>query len=194
MEGASVDNLESFFSLGIPHGTNRGLLEGLLPDKPFCPLPPKDEIASLVDDYLQQFNSMCPIFRPSALLSLCDDDNLQSIFNFPGRWASLNVVLAIGYMLRIENSSLVQIYHQKSWLFMKNALGVLNELCFGLPDLWTVQALLGMVRRTTALRGNLTNSTFFIDRLSIGDSEQPALWVFNFLCYANMPSDSIGTK
>ncbi|CAI7573974.1 unnamed protein product [Penicillium glandicola] len=125
---------------------NRDLLEGLFPNKLLCPLPPKDEIASLVDDYLQQFNPLCPIFQPSSLLSLCDDDNLQGIFNSPGRWASLNVVLAIGYMLRVKDSSLVQIEHQKSWLFMKNALGVLNELCFGLPDLWTVQALLGMIR------------------------------------------------
>ncbi|KAK4868193.1 hypothetical protein LT330_007391 [Penicillium expansum] len=48
-------------------------------------------------------------------------------------------------MLRIKNSSLVQTDRQKSWMFMKNALGILNELCFGLPDLWTVQALIGMI-------------------------------------------------
>ncbi|CAG8895661.1 unnamed protein product [Penicillium egyptiacum] len=144
MEGGSVDNLEFLLPLGL-QGANRGLLEGLSPDKHFCPLPPKHEIASLVNDYLQQYNSMVPIFRPSSLLSLCDDDNLHDIFNFPGRWASLNVALAMGHILRIENSSVVQIDRQKGWLFMKNALGVLNDLCFGLPDIWAVQALLGMV-------------------------------------------------
>ncbi|KAJ5520711.1 hypothetical protein N7463_001164 [Penicillium fimorum] len=144
-EGGCVDNLESFLSSGIHQKTDRGLLEGLISDKDFCPFPPKNEIASLVNDYLQQFNPLCPIFQPSLLLSLCDDDNLQTIFDFPGRWASLNVVLAIGFMLRVKGSSFVQVEHQKSWLFMKNALGVLNELCFGPPDLWTVQALLGMI-------------------------------------------------
>ncbi|KAJ5816971.1 hypothetical protein N7447_009204, partial [Penicillium robsamsonii] len=144
-EGGCVDSLESFLSSGIHQKTDRGLLEGLFPDKHFCPLPPIDEIASLVNDYLQQFNPLCPIFQPSSLLSLYDDDNLQTIFNFPGRWASLNVVLAIGFMLRVKGSSSVQAEHQKSWLFMKNALGVLNELCFGPPDLWTVQGLLGII-------------------------------------------------
>ncbi|OQE34569.1 hypothetical protein PENCOP_c017G05841 [Penicillium coprophilum] len=145
MESGCVENLESFFSPGVHQKTDQGLLKGLFPDKHFCPLPPKDEIASLVNDYLQQFNPLCPIFQPSSLLALCDDDNLQGIFDSPSRWASLNVVLAISSMLRVKNSSLVQAEHQKSWLFMKNALGVLNELCFGLPDLWTVQALLGMI-------------------------------------------------
>ncbi|KAG0156138.1 hypothetical protein PDIDSM_3314 [Penicillium digitatum] len=144
-EGASVDNLQSFLSLGRHQGSNRSPLEGLFPDKPFSPLPSKDEKLSLVNDYLQQINSLIPIFQPSSLLSLCEDDNLQGILNIPGRWASLNVVLALGYMLRIKNSSLVQTDRQKSWMFMKNALGVLNELCFGLPDLWTVQALIGMI-------------------------------------------------
>ncbi|OQE87631.1 hypothetical protein PENNAL_c0019G09709 [Penicillium nalgiovense] len=146
MEGGSVGNLESLLPLGLDQGTNRGLLEGLFPDKHFCPLPPKEEIVSLVNGYLQQFNSLVPIFQPSSLLSLCDDDNLHGIFNSPGRWASLNVALAMGYMLRIENNSPVQIDRQKGWLFMKNALGVLNDLCFGFPDLWAVQALLGMIR------------------------------------------------
>ncbi|OQE26069.1 hypothetical protein PENFLA_c007G03850 [Penicillium flavigenum] len=144
-QGGSVGNLEFLLPLGLHQGTNQGLLEGLFPDKHFCPLPPKDEIISLVNDYLQQFNSLVPIFQPSSLLSLCDDDNLQGIFNSPGRWASLNVALAMGYMLRIENNSSVHIDRQKGWFFMKNALGVLNDLCFGLPDLWAVQALLGMV-------------------------------------------------
>lgn len=194
MEGASVDNLQSFLSLGLYQGSNQGPLEGLFPDRAFSPLPPKDEIILLVNDYLQQFNSLCPIFQPSSLLSLCEESNLPGLLNFPGRWASLNVVLAIGYMVRIKNTSIVQADRQKSWLFMKNALGVLDELCIGLPDLWTVQALVGMVRRTTALREDVTNTTRSIDPLSDGDIKQPALRVFNFLRYANMSYDSTRTK
>lgn len=194
MEGASVDNLQSFLSLGRHRGSNRGPLEGLFSDKHFSPLPPKDEIILLVNDYLQQFNSLCPIFQQSSLLSLCEENNLQGLINFPGRWASLNVVLAIGYMMRIENTSIVQTDRQKSWLSMKNALGVLNELCFGLPDLWSVQALIGMVRRTTALREDVTNMTRSIDLLPVGDIKPPALRVFNFLRYANMSRDSTRTK
>lgn len=146
MEGASVGNLQSFLSLSLHQGSNRDPLEGLFPDKAFSPLPPKDEIISLVNDYLEQFNLLCPIFQPSSLLLLCEEKKLQGLLNFPSRWASLNVVLAIGHMVRIKNTSTVQAGRQKSWLFMKNALGVLNDLCFGLPDVWTVQALIGMVR------------------------------------------------
>ncbi|KAL2696293.1 hypothetical protein AAEP93_002707 [Penicillium crustosum] len=145
MEGASVGNLQSFLSLSLHQGSNRDPLEGLFPDKAFSPLPPKDEIISLVNDYLEQFNLLCPIFQPSSLLSLCEEKKLQGLLNFPSRWASLNVVLAIGHMVRIKNTSTVQAGRQKSWLFMKNALGVLNDLCFGLPDVWTVQALIGMI-------------------------------------------------
>lgn len=192
MEGASVDNLQSFLSLGLYQRSRRDPLESLFPDKPFSPLPPKDEIILLVNDYLQLFNSLCPIFQPSSLLSLCEENNLQGLLKFPSRWASLNVVLAIGYMVRIKNTSIVQADRQKSWLFMKNALGFLSELCFGLPDLWTVQALIGMVRRTNSLREDVTNST--IDLLSVRDIKQPALRVFNFLCYANMSCDSTRTK
>lgn len=194
MEGASVDNLQSFLSLGLYQGSNRGPLEGLFPDRAFSPLPPKDEITLLVNDYLQHFNSLCPIFQPSSLLSLCEENNLQGLLKFPSLWASLNVVLAIGYMVRMKNTSIVQADRQKSWLFMKNALGVLSELCFGLPDLWTAQALIGMVRRTTALREDVTNPTRSIDPLSVWDIKQPALRVFNFLRYANMPCYSTGTK
>ncbi|KAH8426126.1 fungal specific transcription factor domain-containing protein [Aspergillus melleus] len=50
----------------------------------------------------------------------------------------------MGYILRIKDKSVAQPDHQKSWHFIKNALGALTEICLGAPDLWAVQALIGM--------------------------------------------------
>jgi hypothetical protein len=59
-------------------------------------------------------------------------------------WASLNVTLALAYMLRKMNNSHHNDDEQKAWSFMKNALGVLSELTVRNTDLQSVQALLGM--------------------------------------------------
>lgn len=101
---------------------------------------------SLLHDYLQYVNGLCPLFQPSVLISVFESDSLNAMVRFPGRWACINIVLAMGYVLRIRDKSVAQHAHQKSWHFIKNALGALTEICLGPPDLWAVQALVGMVR------------------------------------------------
>ncbi|KAL3472646.1 hypothetical protein BJX99DRAFT_249515 [Aspergillus californicus] len=101
------------------------------PRKVFCPLPSKKEASSLLYEYLHNFNSLYPLFDQGSL-----DVPLQS----SARWASINVVLALGIVFR---------------LLIKNALGVFHDLCLGQPDLWSIQALLGMpcnFLATTAIR------------------------------------------
>ncbi|KKK14330.1 hypothetical protein AOCH_001059, partial [Aspergillus ochraceoroseus] len=113
--------------------------------KAFYPLPPKEEVLSILDDFLQNFNKMCPLFQPAKLVALFQQDKLDINSQSPACWASINVVLALGTSSRVKNWEAVQPDYQKSWFFIKNALSVLNRLCLGPASLWSIQALLGII-------------------------------------------------
>lgn len=115
------------------------------PRKTFYPLPSKEEISALLHEYLQNFNTLCPLFEQAKLVSLFNQDNLDVALRSPALWASANVVFALGIAFRINDGAVVQSEYQKSWLFMKNAFGTFHDLCLGEPDMWSIQALLGMV-------------------------------------------------
>lgn len=100
---------------------------------------------SLLHDYMQTVNTLCPLFQPSVLTSIFGSPDLDAMFRFPGHWACINIVLALGHIVRIKGRSVAQPDHQKSWYFIKNALGALTEICLGPPNLWAIQALIGMV-------------------------------------------------
>ncbi|RDW86162.1 fungal specific transcription factor domain-containing protein [Aspergillus mulundensis] len=121
-----------------------GLSEDDFPKKAFCPLPSKEEASSLLYEYLQNFNCLCPLFEQAKLISLINEENLDSALRTPSCWASANVVFALGIAFRIKNKSVAHSEHQRSWLFIKNAFGTFHDLCLGQPDLWSIQALLGM--------------------------------------------------
>jgi hypothetical protein len=78
-------------------------------------------------------------------VSLFDQDNLDVVLQSPALWASVNVVFALAIAFRIKDRTTAQAEHQRSWLFIKNAFSVYHDLCLGQPDLWSIQALLGMV-------------------------------------------------
>ncbi|KAL3466782.1 fungal-specific transcription factor domain-containing protein [Aspergillus heterothallicus] len=121
-----------------------GSSSGDFPRKMFCPLPSKEEASSLLYEYLRNFNCLCPLFEQAKLVSLFDQDNLDVVLEAPALWASVNVVFALGIAFRITDRTTAQAEHQRSWLFMKNAFSVYHDLCMGQPDLWSIQALLGM--------------------------------------------------
>ncbi|KAL4939056.1 hypothetical protein BDV06DRAFT_214603 [Aspergillus oleicola] len=112
--------------------------------KAFCPLPSKDEALSLLYEYLQNFNSLCPLFEKAKLVALFNQDHLEAALRAPACWASANVVFALAIAFRVETGNAAHSDHQKSWLYMKNAFGTFHDLCLGQPDLWAIQALLGM--------------------------------------------------
>ncbi|KAL4866662.1 hypothetical protein BDV12DRAFT_132000 [Aspergillus spectabilis] len=114
------------------------------PRKVFCPLPPEEEASSLLYEYLQNFNSLCPLFEQDKLVSLFSQGNMNISIQTAARWAGINVVLSLAIAFRIKNGSVAQSEHQRSWLFIKNAFGTFHDLCLGAPDMWSVQALLGM--------------------------------------------------
>jgi hypothetical protein len=108
-------------------------------------LPTMAEIMVLLLQYLEKFNPLCPLFEPLSLLSICDGD-CYSPSTQPDRWACINVVLALAYMMRDEPPDGTHKNSEAAWTFMENALLVVNALC-GEETLWAAQALLGMVYR-----------------------------------------------
>lgn len=56
-------------------------------------LPPKDRVLSLVEKSFQGFHPAYPLFDKSRFMSVFD--SLDISVNDPGRWACLNVVLAL---------------------------------------------------------------------------------------------------
>ncbi|KAL4740208.1 fungal-specific transcription factor domain-containing protein [Aspergillus similis] len=125
------------------NATSFGMLDDKFP-KAFCPLPSKEEAASLLYQYLQNFNCLCPLFEQAKLISLFNGDNLSTALRVPSCWASVNVVFALGIAFRVKDRTVAHSEHQRSWLFIKNAFGTIHDLCLGQPDLWSIQALLGM--------------------------------------------------
>ncbi|PWY81725.1 hypothetical protein BO94DRAFT_536936 [Aspergillus sclerotioniger CBS 115572] len=109
----------------------------------FCPLPPQEDIVHLLHHYMEYFNAMFPVFRQSDILFLFPGEHVDIRSQSPGQWACINAVLAVSYMLP-QNGASPQIGHQKSWLFLKNALEAVGELYLGPPDIQGLQALLVM--------------------------------------------------
>lgn len=141
----SLGNLSSLLSAKhLDQNTTNSPLHGAFPSRVFCSLPTKDEIVSLVQGYIEDFNMLFPIFQRSELLSLFNQKSLDMRVQTPSQWACINAVLATAYMIRPQEASGTD-HHQKSWLFIQNALEMVNELCFGPPDLLGLQALLLLV-------------------------------------------------
>ncbi|KAL4885008.1 fungal-specific transcription factor domain-containing protein [Aspergillus karnatakaensis] len=121
-----------------------GTLSDDFPRKVYCPLPPEEEASSLLYEYLQNFNSLCPLFEQAKLVSLFGQGNFNIALETAARWACINVVLALAIAFRMKSKNSAQAEHQRSWLFIKNAFGTLHDLCLAPPDMWSIQALLGM--------------------------------------------------
>jgi hypothetical protein len=110
----------------------------------FKPLPPKDEALSLFKDFFENFNCMFPLYHEPTFMHLVEKQYSRDPYEGSGWWASINVVLALAYRIRVMSNVVPQEDDQKAWLYLKNAMGVLTELTLRNTDLLSVQALLGM--------------------------------------------------
>jgi len=110
----------------------------------FKPLPPKGEALSLFKDFFENFNCMFPLFHEPTFMHLVDKQYSKDPYEGSGWWASINVVLAIAYRIRVMSHVVPAEDDQKAWMYLKNSLGVLTELTMRNTDLFSVQALLGM--------------------------------------------------
>ncbi|OGM44056.1 hypothetical protein ABOM_007314 [Aspergillus bombycis] len=139
----SLENLSSLLSAkDLDENATNSPLDGAFPYRVFCSLPTKEETVSLVQDFIEDFNMLFPIFQRSELLSLFNQKCLDMRVQTPSQWACINAVLATAYMIRPLDEGSGTDHHQKSWLFIQNALEIVNELCLGPPDLLGLQALL----------------------------------------------------
>ncbi|KAJ6137992.1 hypothetical protein N7471_004478 [Penicillium samsonianum] len=110
----------------------------------FKPLPPKEEALSLFKDFFENFNCMFPLFHEATFMHLVERQYSRDPYEGSGWWASINVVLAIAHRLRVMSNLVPHEEDKRSWLYLKNAMGVLTELTMRNTDLLSVQALLGM--------------------------------------------------
>lgn len=111
----------------------------------FKPLPPKNEALSLLKDFFENFNCMFPLFHEPTFMHLVDLQYSPEPHEGSGWWASLNVALAIAHRLRVMSKLVSREEDLKAWAYLKNAMGVVTELTMRNTDLFSVQALLGMV-------------------------------------------------
>ena len=110
----------------------------------FLQLPPKQEAASLLQDYFENFNCMSPLFHQPTFMNLFDREYSGHPCEGPGWWASLNIVLAIAHRLRVMNRVVPAEDDQKAWGYLKNAMTVFSDLVMRNTDLMSIQALIGL--------------------------------------------------
>ena len=110
----------------------------------FIPLPEKEEALSLVNAYFDHLNSMFPLFHRPTFMHLFERQYSNNPYDSPGWWASLNSIFATAHRMSVMSGMLPRSEDFKSWAYIKNAMGVFNELTMRSTDLLGVQALLSM--------------------------------------------------
>lgn len=108
-------------------------------------MPPKEEAVVMFRDYFAAFNQFCQLFCQEEFMATVEQEYSKAeTYHRRGVWASMNIVLSIEYTRRARGISDCE-DSRRSLLHLKNAMAVFPELSFTTADLWSVQALLGMV-------------------------------------------------
>lgn len=88
---------------------------------------------------------MFPLFHEPTFRLLVEKQYSNDPERGSGWWASLNVVLAIAYRVRVVKNLSLGDEDAKAWAYIRNALATHSELTIKNNDLVSVQALIGMV-------------------------------------------------
>lgn len=129
------------------HPLSSSRLSGNLGRQIDLSLPPKQDAIYLVEEFLNGFNSVFPLFDPASFTQLVhklysDNDRLSKSL---GLWAALHVVIALAHMIRaMRAGSLAEEETRKAWRNLTKSLGVVTELAIRDTDMLGIQALLGM--------------------------------------------------
>jgi hypothetical protein len=105
-------------------------------------LPPLEHILPIIQIYLENFNSVLPLFHADTLLQLVHDCySVGPLQRDPISWAAINVVLALAQRHNLVASHDVP----SSAACLSNAESVLSRVVLGDIQLLNIQVLVGMV-------------------------------------------------
>ena len=110
--------------------------------QPIQALPSKERLLSLVEESFQGFEPAFPLFDRARFRFVID--SLDTTVNDLGRWACLNVVLALTGQFRDGTAQDMEDDDDERWGYFQNAFAVVGQLMTMHVTLWSVQALLGM--------------------------------------------------
>ncbi|KAL2864777.1 uncharacterized protein BJX67DRAFT_360279 [Aspergillus lucknowensis] len=112
----------------------------------FIPLPDEGELVQMILGFADSIHVAFPLYREYIDSWLTERTYLDPRIreNLPS-WASLNIVLALGYKYQILQSPQSVENKRKCDGYLKNALDTIPRLIFKSPTLADVEALLGMV-------------------------------------------------
>ncbi|KAL2816526.1 hypothetical protein BJX63DRAFT_387580 [Aspergillus granulosus] len=112
----------------------------------FVPLPNEDELQQVILTFSESIQVAFPLFREYIDMWLTERTYLDPHMreDLPA-WASLNIVLAIGYKYQVLQSPYLTENKRKCEGHLKNALDTIPGLMLKSPTLADIEALLGMV-------------------------------------------------
>jgi hypothetical protein len=89
---------------------------------------------------MEDFNTIFPVFTQDDVTTLTAEEWINPLSHSPGKWASIQVILAVAHMLPRSSRS----DPHRSSLHLKSALQTLNEMMLASPDLWAFKSILVM--------------------------------------------------
>ncbi|KAH8799847.1 fungal-specific transcription factor domain-containing protein [Xylogone sp. PMI_703] len=105
-------------------------------------LPPLEQVLPIIQIYLQDFNSVLPLFHADTLLRLVHGCySVEPLQRNPVVWAAINVVLALAR----RHNSVASHDVPSSAVCLSRAESVLSRLVLGDIQLLNIQVLVGMV-------------------------------------------------
>ncbi|KAM5357235.1 hypothetical protein ACJZ2D_016476 [Fusarium nematophilum] len=114
------------------------------PEKPSIRMVTKAQLAALIQCFLNDINTLMPLFERSSLLELCAGKLPQNGDDCDHAWwASLNALIAMTLQVRAVDGDFKSIA-EFSWGYFRNAFSVYPSLMMKEPKVSSVQALLLM--------------------------------------------------
>ncbi|KAK7707707.1 hypothetical protein SLS57_009222 [Botryosphaeria dothidea] len=120
------------------------LLQSLNTTATSTPIPPWEDALALVNEYLENYNTVLPIFHPPTFMGLLGRQYASSTnaVDDPAWSVALNAVLALAQRRRAEQHPHAQELADKAWLYANNALEVVLAVLMRSVSLLSVQAVL----------------------------------------------------
>lgn len=118
--------------------------DGADSNTPFIQMFPKAQFIPLAECFLDEINTVVPLFDRSRLERLCHENIPKTSKDCDEAcWANMNTIIAMTFQLKAPNSDFMSIA-KISWSYFKNAFSVYRSLTEKEPTLCSLQAVLAM--------------------------------------------------